>query len=86
MKATEYRKHIHKIVDKVHSERCLKQIYTVAHRLYLHEAAENSEEVHMTEKERLKRDINSILDGLDEGKLSEIYIFLYYYFGIGGIK
>lgn len=86
MKKAEYRKYICEMIGKIRSKKRLKQIYIVVHRLYLHDVAENGEEVHTTEGERLRVAIDAILDELSEVKLREAHIFLYSYFGTGGVK
>lgn len=76
-------KDICEMVSKIGSERRLKQIYTVVHRLYLHDVAENGGEVHRkTEEERLREDIDRMLDKLNADELKGVDIFLFSLFGL----
>ena len=69
-------KDICEMVSKIGSERRLKQIYTVVHRLYLHDVAENGGEVHRkTEEERLRENIDGMLDKLNADELKGVDIF-----------
>lgn len=78
----EHRKHICEMVSKIGSERRLKQIYTVVHRLYLHDVAENGGEVHRkTEEERFRENIDRMLDKLNADELKGVDIFLFSLYG-----
>lgn len=82
----KYRKYIHEMVDKIYSERRLKQIYTVVHNLFIHEEEKTGKKDFDTEEKRIRRAIGAILDELNEEKLREAHIFLHSYFGTGGIR
>lgn len=82
----KYRKYIHETVDDICSERHLKQIYTVVHNLFIREEEETGKKDLDTEEKRIRRAIGAILDELNEEKLKEAHIFLYSYFGTGGIR
>lgn len=81
MKKAEYRKYICEMIGKIRSKKRLKRIYTVVHRLYLHDVAENGEEVHTTEGERLRENIDKMLDKLNADELKGVDIFLFSCYG-----
>ena len=74
-------KDICEMSGKIRSERRLKQIYTIVHRAYLNDIAENGEEVHITEEEYYREGIDRLLDTLVTEKMKGIYLFM---LGISG--
>lgn len=81
MKAEGQKEYIYEMVSEIDSERRLNYIYTVVHRAFIREAEENGGETLNTEKKKVRRAINAILDELSEEKLKEAHVFLYSYFG-----